>query len=209
MLEVNSFRNVHVWSRGVDTALFREEPKKDLGLPRPIWIHVGRISVEKNVEQFLSLDLPGSKVVIGDGPARERLQNQYLDCHFLGYRFGADLAAHLAAADVFVFPSRTDTFGMVMLEAMACGLPIAALPVTGPVDVVRPGVTGILDDNLEHACRAALQIDRKACRSYAASRSWRRCTEELLSKLAGRFGTADRAALSFPGEQPRSRDCKI
>lgn len=196
MLEANSFRNVAIWSRGVDTALFRPQPKMDYVLPRPIWINVGRVSVEKNIEQFLELDLPGSKVVVGDGPDRVRLQRQYADCHFLGYRFGADLAAHLAAADVFVFPSRTDTFGLVMLEAMACGLPIAALPVAGPVDVVRPGVTGVLDDDLARACMNALQIDRNACRRYAESKSWRRCTEELLSRLAGRFDTVDRLSIA-------------
>lgn len=194
MLEANNFRNVEIWSRGVDTALFRPEPKIDYALPRPIWINVGRVSVEKNIETFLELDLPGTKIIVGDGPDRERLQRRYRDCRFLGYRFGADLAAHLAAADVFVFPSRTDTFGLVMLEAMACGLPIAALPVTGPIDVVEPGVTGVLDNDLERACMGALEIDRNHCRRYAESRSWYRCTEELLARLAGRFDTTDHVA---------------
>jgi glycosyltransferase involved in cell wall biosynthesis len=121
---LHNFRNVGIWSRGVDTTLFRPEPAVDYGLPRPIWINAGRVSVEKNIEKFLDLDLPGTKVIIGDGPDRVRLQRQYAECKFLGYRFGADLAAHFAAADVFVFPSRTDTFGLVMLEAMACGLPL-------------------------------------------------------------------------------------
>jgi glycosyltransferase involved in cell wall biosynthesis len=201
MLEVHNFRNVAIWSRGVDTTLFSPETKIDYGLPRPIWINVGRVSVEKNIERFLDLDLPGTKVIIGDGPDRKRLQRRYADCRFLGYRFGADLAAHLAAADVFVFPSHTDTFGLVMLEAMACGLPIAALPVTGPIDVVKSGLTGVLDDDLGRACLEALRINRDDCRRYAESRSWRRCTEELLANLAGRFDTADQGASLARGMQ--------
>lgn len=184
MLESKGFRNLEVWSRGVDTKTFDPVRKADLDLPRPVWINVGRIAVEKNIERFLELDLPGSKVVVGDGPDRPRLQRNYPDCHFPGYRFGAELAAYLAAADVFVFPSRTDTFGLVMLEAMACGLPVAALPVAGPVDVVRNGVTGVLDEDLRRACLAALDLDRNACRRFAETRSWRRATEQLVSLLA-------------------------
>jgi glycosyltransferase involved in cell wall biosynthesis len=145
------------------------------------------MSVEKNLEEFLRLDLPGTKIVVGDGPDRARLERKYPDCWFSGYKFGAELSAYLAAADVFVFPSRTDTFGLVMLEAMACGLPVAALPVTGPVDVVRQGVTGALDDDLQRACLQALKIDREACRSFAESRNWRRSTEQFLSRLAQRL----------------------
>jgi glycosyltransferase involved in cell wall biosynthesis len=187
MLEAKGFNNVEIWSRGVDTVLFSPADKVEFRSRRPVWINVGRISVEKNIEQFLRLDLPGSKVVIGDGPDRARLERKYSDCYFLGYKFGAELAAHLAAADVFVFPSRTDTFGLVMLEAMACGLPIAALPVTGPIDVVRQGVTGVLDDDLQRACLAALHIDRDACRSFAESRTWRHSTEQFLAQLASRL----------------------
>ena len=187
MLDARRFNHVEIWSRGVDTGLFNPHVKAGFEWPGPVWINVGRVSVEKNVEEFLRLNLPGSKVVIGDGPDRARLERQYPDCHFLGYKFGAELSAHLAGADVFVFPSRTDTFGLVMLEAMACGVPVAALPVTGPVDVVQNDVTGVLDDDLGRACMAALQIDRSACRRFAESRSWRHSTGQFLSHLAHRF----------------------
>jgi glycosyltransferase involved in cell wall biosynthesis len=145
---------------------------------------MGRVSVEKNIEQFLALDLPGSKVVIGDGPDMDRLKKQYPDTHFFGYKFGRELAAYLAGADVFVFPSKTDTFGLVMLEAMACGLPIAAYPVTGPIDVVRHGLTGILSNDLEKACHDALAIDRNACRAYAENHSWEHSTRQFVSHMA-------------------------
>ncbi|MEX2126236.1 MAG: glycosyltransferase family 1 protein [Woeseia sp.] len=196
MLEARHFRNVEIWSRGVDAVLFNPIEKVEWQWPRPVWINVGRVSVEKNIEQFLDLELPGSKVIVGDGPDRTRLAQKYPDCHFLGYKFGAELSAHLAAADVFVFPSRTDTFGLVMLEAMACGLPVAALPVTGPIDVVRPGITGVLDDDLRRACMAALHLDRKACRDFAESRSWRRSTEQFLSQLANRLDEGGRVGSS-------------
>jgi glycosyltransferase involved in cell wall biosynthesis len=197
MLEDRHFKNVEIWSRGVDTHMFNFNEKTEFKWPRPIWINVGRVSVEKNLEQFLELQLPGSKVVIGDGPDRVRLEEKYPDCHFLGYKFGKDLSAHLAAADVFVFPSRTDTFGLVMLEAMACGLPIAALPVTGPVDVVEHGITGIMDDDLGRACMAALTLDRNACRRFADGKSWRRSTEQFLALLAHRSGDVAPARASF------------
>ncbi|MEX0871746.1 MAG: glycosyltransferase family 1 protein, partial [Aquisalimonadaceae bacterium] len=142
------FQRLVLWSRGVDTELFRPERRRDSGLPGPVWVYAGRVAVEKNLPAFLALDLPGSKLVIGDGPDRERLQRRYPEAVFVGFRQGEDLAAHLASGDVFVFPSRTDTFGLVMLEAMASGLPVAAFPVTGPVDVVIDGVTGVLDEDL-------------------------------------------------------------
>lgn len=184
LLEERRFTDVVIWSRGVKTDLFVPEPRHDYELPRPIWVYVGRVAVEKNIEAFLGLELPGSKVVIGDGPDRERLIGQYPDCHFLGYRFGEDLAAHLAGGDAFVFPSKTDTFGLVMLEAMACGLPVAALPVTGPIDVVRHGETGVLDDDLGAACAAALKLDRQTCRRFAESRSWTASTADFAGYLA-------------------------
>jgi glycosyltransferase involved in cell wall biosynthesis len=184
LLDERGFRNVVLWSRGVDTRLFNPEHAFDYALPRPVWVYVGRVAVEKNIEAFLDLDLPGSKVVIGDGPDHARLVKAYPDCHFLGYRFGSELASHLAGADVFVFPSKTDTFGLVMLEAMACGLPVAALPVTGPVDVVRHGVTGILSHDLGKACTEALTHSRDTCRDYALSRSWAYATRQFQSHLA-------------------------
>lgn len=186
LLEGRGFTDVVIWTRGVQTDVFRPDEPVAYDLPRPIWIYVGRVAVEKNIEAFLGLELPGSKVVIGDGPDRLRLAERYAGCHFLGFKFGRELARHEAGADVFVFPSRTDTFGIVMLEAMACGLPVAAYPVTGPIDVVRPGETGVLDDDLAGACTAALALDRAACRRYAESRGWEHSTAEFLSHLAPR-----------------------
>ena len=180
------FDDVVIWSRGVDTALFTPDEPHDYGLDGPVFVYMGRVAVEKNIEAFLGLELPGSKVVIGDGPDRARLETEYPDCHFLGYRFGRELASHLAGGDVFVFPSRTDTFGLVMLEAMACGLPVAALPVDGPIDVVQNGITGILDDDLSRACLKALELDRADCRRFAERRSWRRSTMQFESYLAPR-----------------------
>ncbi|MCI0516798.1 MAG: glycosyltransferase family 1 protein [Woeseiaceae bacterium] len=184
LLEQRGFRNVVLWSRGVDSKTFSPDRPVRYDLPRPVWISVGRVSVEKNIEAFLNLSLPGSKVVVGDGPDRNRLMRAYPDCHFPGYRFGVELAAQLAGADVFVFPSKTDTFGLVMLEAMACGLPVAALPVTGPIDVVRHGVTGALNEDLAKACAEALLLDREACRAHAVSRNWRYATRQFQSHLA-------------------------
>jgi glycosyltransferase involved in cell wall biosynthesis len=183
-LEERGFENVVLWTRGVITDIFNAEDPVRYDVPQPIWIYAGRVAVEKNIEAFLDLDLDGSKIVIGDGPDRERLAARYPDCRFLGYKFGRDLARHIAGADVFVFPSKTDTFGIVMLEAMACGLPVAAFPVTGPVDVVRHGETGILNSDLGRACELALSLDPANCRRYAESRSWRSSTEQFTSHLA-------------------------
>ena len=180
------FEDVVIWTRGVKTDVFTPGNPFEYKLPRPIWVCVGRVAVEKNIEAFLDLPLPGSKVIIGDGPDRERLAGRYEDCHFLGYRFGSELAERLAGSDVFVFPSKTDTFGIVMLEAMACGLPVAAYPVTGPLDVVRRGVTGCLDEDLAAACSRALYLNRNDCRQYAESRSWRSSTLQFAANLAPR-----------------------
>ena len=184
VLEERGFENVVLWTRGVQTEVFNADDPISYELPKPIWVYTGRVAVEKNIEAFLDLELPGSKVIIGDGPDRERLAAKYPDCQFPGYKFGRDLARHIAGADVFVFPSKTDTFGIVMLEAMACGLPIAAFPVTGPVDVVQHGVTGILSNDLGHACELAIKLDPEDCRRYAESRSWRSSTEQFASHLA-------------------------
>jgi glycosyltransferase involved in cell wall biosynthesis len=180
------FEDVVIWSRGVLTDVFSPEDPVDYEVDGPVWVYVGRVAVEKNIEAFLDLSLPGTKVIIGDGPDRKRLSAAYPDCHFLGYKFGRDLARHIAGADVFVFPSKTDTFGIVMLEAMACGVPVAAYPVTGPIDVVRIGETGCLNDDLITACSCALELNRWDCRQYAESRSWRRSTQQFLSHLAPR-----------------------
>lgn len=171
------------WTRGVDTTLFRPGDPGLITDPRPIWIYVGRVAVEKSIADFLKLDLPGTKYVVGDGPARAELQRAYPQAHFTGYRFGEELAQLMGAADVFVFPSRTDTFGVVMLEAMACGLPVAAYPVTGPIDVVNHGVTGILHQDLRHAALQALQLDRADCRSAALACSWEAATRQFEANL--------------------------
>jgi len=182
-LEANGFRNVRIWTRGVDVAKFRPVPDASLPFPRPIWLYVGRIAVEKNVNEFLKLDLPGTKVVIGDGPARASLARLYPSSQFLGSKSGEDLVRHYAASDVFVFPSITDTFGLVMLEALACGVPVAAFPVQGPRDVLGDAPVAALDENLGRACLRALEIPRAAARAFALTKSWRSCTQQFLANL--------------------------
>ena len=172
------------WTRGVDLTRFRGEPRDAFeGLPRPIFLYAGRVAVEKNIGAFLSLDLPGSKVVIGDGPARPALQARFPNAHFTGFRDNGALAASYAGADVFVFPSRTDTFGLVMLEALASGTPVAAFPVTGPLDVIGDAPVGALLDNLRDACLAALSVNRTACRAHAERYSWPACAAQFRSAL--------------------------
>jgi len=172
-----------MWSRGVDNQLFRPDRACNLALPRPIFMCVGRIAPEKNLEAFLSLPLPGSKVVIGEGPQETELRARFPQAHFLGSMAGERLAAHMAAADVFVFPSRTDTFGIVQLEALSCGVPVAAYPVTGPVDVIGHSSAGVLDDNLRQACLRALDVPRAACRAHALQFSWEASAAQFLSHL--------------------------
>jgi glycosyltransferase involved in cell wall biosynthesis len=183
-LAQRGFHNLRIWSRGVDTDLFRPIPGACLPYAKPIWLYVGRIAVEKNVEAFLRLDLPGTKVVVGDGPARASLSRAYPEAKFLGPRSGEPLVEAYAASDVFVFPSRTDTFGLVMLEALACGTPVAAYPVQGPLDVIGDWAVGALDEDLETACKAALQVSRDDARAFAVLRNWRSCTEQFLANLA-------------------------
>ena len=171
-LAQRGFSNLGMWTRGVDTDLFRPDRALELGFPRPVFVTVGRIAVEKNLEAFLSLDLPGTKVVIGTGPQEAELKRQFPPAKFLGLLENGTLAAHLAAADVFVFPSLTDTFGVVQLEAAASGVPIAAFPVTGPKDVVGNNPIGVLSEDLRTACLQALRIPRAACRTFALRHSW-------------------------------------
>jgi len=185
-LQERGFTNVVLWTRGVLTDVFKPDDAIEYNLERPVWLYFGLVAVEKSIEAFLGLDLPGTKVVIGDGPDREKLSGKYPGSHFLGYKFGRDLARHVAGADVFVFPSKTDTFGVVMLEAMACGVPVAAYPVTGPIDVVKPGLTGSLNEDLMVACSSALELNRWDCRQYAESRSWQRSTRQFVGNLAPR-----------------------
>lgn len=177
------FENIVIWSRGVDIDLFKPRDKNFLPDPRPISMFVGRVAVEKNIDAYLRTHIPGTKYVVGDGPDLEALCDKYPMVRFVGFKYGEELARYLAAADVFVFPSRTDTFGLVMLEAMACGVPVAAYPVTGPVDVVRPGVTGVLDEDLREATLKALHLDPARARKYAEEHSWMAATAQFYNNL--------------------------
>jgi glycosyltransferase involved in cell wall biosynthesis len=183
-LEARGFDRVALWTRGVDHSLFHPSRACALDLPRPIFLNVGRLAVEKNLEAFLKLDLPGSKVVVGDGPARARLEKAYPDAHFWGEKFGADLAEIFASADVFVFPSRTDTFGVVLIEALASGLPVAAYPVTGPLDVIEDSGAGALDEDLTKACLAALDIPRERARARSLDFTWRESARQFVEHVA-------------------------
>ena len=174
------FANLGTWTRGVDIGLFSPDRAIKLDFPRPIFLTVGRIAVEKNLEAFLSLDLPGTKVVIGSGPEETKLRQNFPAAKFLGPLENGILAAHLAAADVFVFPSRTDTFGIVQLEALASGVPIAAFPVTGPKDVVAGHPVGVLDEDLRSACLSALLLPREACREFALRYSWENSARQFV-----------------------------
>ncbi len=199
-LETYGFQNLRIWARGVDVVQFRPVPDAVLPFARPIWLYVGRVAVEKNVEAFLALDLPGTKVVIGDGPHRASLARSYPAVQFLGPKSGEDLVRHYAASDVFVFPSRTDTFGLVILEALACGVPVAAYPVQGPKDVVGDAPVAVLDEDLRRACERALSIAPEACRSFALTRSWRSCTEQFLSNLPVKMRRGDEGGRDGPAE---------
>ncbi|HEY1991524.1 MAG TPA: glycosyltransferase family 1 protein [Gammaproteobacteria bacterium] len=182
-LQSRGFKNLVHWGKGVDTQLFRIRDKGYLKDSRPVFMYLGRVAIEKNIEAFLKLELPGSMYVVGDGPDLEMLKKKYPKVIFTGFRRGEELASTLAAADVFVFPSRTDTFGLVLLEAMACGVPVAAFPVTGPVDVVTQGVTGFCDEDLHQAAVACLKLDGKDCRAYAEKFSWKAAAEEFLRNM--------------------------
>jgi len=193
-LTTRGFRNIRSWTRGVDLDLFKpfpgEPPPEFIGLPRPIFIYVGRVAVEKNIGAFLDLTLPGSKVVVGGGPQLAGLRRAHPDVTFTGPRRGEALAGAYAGADVFVFPSLTDTFGLVILEALACGTPVAAFPVTGPKDVLTDasGKIGAVNIDLRVAALDALTANRAACRAHAERYSWRACTEMFLSHLVPLMG---------------------
>jgi glycosyltransferase involved in cell wall biosynthesis len=177
------FDNVVLWGRGVDLDIFQFKRSQRLKTAPPIFLYVGRVAVEKNVEAFVSLDLPGSKWVVGEGPALAAIRGRYPRVSYLGVLDQHELAEVYAAADVFVFPSKTDTFGLVLLEAMACGLPVAAYPVTGPLDVIGSSGAGAMHEDLRTACLKALEIERASARSHAERFSWRNATEQFLRHL--------------------------
>lgn len=186
-LSDRGFRHLRAWSRGVDLAQFKTEPRGMWAdLPHPIFLYVGRLAVEKNIAAFLELDLPGSKVMVGDGPQLASLRRRFPAVHFAGAMHGEALSRAYASADVMVFPSLTDTFGLVMLESLACGTPVAAFPATGPKDVLLAGgpAVGCVHTDLRYAALQALEHgDRAACRAYAETFSWRACTERFISNL--------------------------
>lgn len=190
-LSSHGFRNISAWSRGVDTDIFKPraegEPDIFADLPKPIFLYVGRVAVEKNIEAFVALDLPGTKVVVGPGPQLEELREQYPNVVFKGPKSGQELADHYACADVFVFPSLTDTFGLVILEAMAAGTPVAAYPAPGPIDLIPGSAAGVLaltaTEGLREACLQCLDLDRKRVRAFAEKFSWRACAEDFVKNL--------------------------
>jgi len=190
-LEAHGFNNVVSWTRGVDIDLFHPSRRIEAGEPgdpfeglaRPIFLNVGRVAVEKNIEAFAELDLPGTKVIVGEGPQWQELKRRYPEVKFLGARFEEDLATCFASADVFCFPSLTDTFGLVILEAMAAGTPVAAHDAPGPRDIIPGSNAGILGDDLKQACLDALDLDRETARKYAEGYSWRACAEAFIENL--------------------------
>lgn len=182
-LESYGFTNVVLWTRGVDLEIFKMQESKEIDTAHPIFLYVGRVAVEKNIEAFLELKLPGSKWVVGDGPALAGLKAKYPEVNYLGVLQQEKLAKVYAAADVFVFPSKTDTFGLVLLEAMACGLPVAAYPVTGPIDVIGDSKAGAMNNDLREACLEALTIPREVARAHAEKFSWQAASEQFAKHL--------------------------
>ncbi|MCC0036785.1 MAG: glycosyltransferase family 1 protein [Hoeflea sp.] len=187
-LEAKGFTNLHIWSRGVDTDLFHPGYPTPLDLPRPVFVHVGRMAVEKNVGTFLAMDLPGSKLVVGDGPMLDDFRTRHPEVTFTGARSGAELAALYAMGDVFVFPSLTDTFGLVVLEALASGVPVAAYPVTGPKDIIGQSGAGVVDTDLRQAALACLELSRDAARARALEFSWPACARQFLDATYDSYG---------------------
>jgi glycosyltransferase involved in cell wall biosynthesis len=183
VLKERGFTNIEIWTKGVDTALFNPARREPLPYPGPVFLYVGRVAVEKNIEAFLRLDLPGTKLVVGDGPSLKAMRAAFPSVVFLGARHGEELAQLFASADVFVFPSRTDTFGLVLLEALASGTPVAAFPVTGPIDVIGSAPVGVLDADLRAAALRALEVPRAPCRTYAEGYSWAASAQQFLSHV--------------------------
>jgi glycosyltransferase involved in cell wall biosynthesis len=195
-LSGRGFKRILRWSRGVDHETFNASAATSLDFPRPIFLYAGRLAVEKNIDAFLSTDLPGTKLVAGDGPERRRLEARYPNARFLGVKNSAELALLYASCDVFVFPSRTDTFGMVLLEAMACGAPVAAFPTPGPLDVVGASGAGVLDEDLRAAALGALKIDREIPLRYAQTFTWENSARQFLSSVSIARGSPPPSARS-------------
>ncbi|MGH8619598.1 MAG: glycosyltransferase family 4 protein [Burkholderiales bacterium] len=202
-LEAWRFQRVVLWSRGVDLDLFKPGPALANDATPPVFLCVGRVAVEKNIQAFLDLDLPGTKWVAGDGPLLAALKKKHPDVCFTGVMDQVELASLYNAASVFVFPSRTDTFGLVLLEAMACGCPVAAYPVTGPVDVIGDSPAGALDDDLQAACLRALKIERSVARQHAERFSWEACSRQFLGYLVPIPAEAGGNARTLAPELPR------
>ncbi|MEH6790536.1 glycosyltransferase family 4 protein [Parasphingorhabdus sp.] len=184
-LRAERLPHVHHWSRGVDLKYFHPDAPAPLeydALPRPIQLYVGRVAVEKNIEAFLDSDQPGSKVVVGDGPALDSLKARYPGVYFAGRKTGSELAGYYAGADVFIFPSKTDTFGLVIIEALACGTPVAAYPVTGPVDILT-AKGGAMDRDLNVAIRQALSLDSADCVALGKEYSWDASASQFFAGL--------------------------
>ena len=207
-LTAHGFKNIQRWSRGVDTELFKPRSKDFLDLPRPIMLYVGRVAIEKNIEAFLKVRTAGTKVIIGDGPQLDALKRKHPDAAFLGAKQGEELAQYFAAADVFVFPSLTDTFGLVLLEALASGIPVAAYPVPGPLDVIGQEPVGCLHHSLDAAIEIALKADPAMCRAHAMTFSWAASTAQFLANISV-FDVAtleaNRSSQSKPQSKPQPR----
>ncbi len=182
-LGARGFKNLVPWSRGVDIAAFKPRKREEVGDKRPIWLYAGRLAIEKNIKDFLDLDLPGTKWVVGGGPQYRELKRRYKDAHFFGSVDTEELSYRYAQADCFVFPSRTDTFGLVMVEALASGVPVAAYPVPGPLDVVTTPKVGALNEDLRAACLAAINCNSADCRAHAETFTWAGCARQFRDAL--------------------------
>jgi len=182
-LTARGFGKLVPWSRGVDIAAFQPQPREQLRDPRPIWLYAGRIAIEKNIRAFLDLDLPGTKWVVGGGPQKKELERRYGNARFFGSVGIEELSARYSQADCFVFPSRTDTFGLVMVEALASGVLVAGFPVPGPLDIVTTPKVGALNEDLRIACLAAIECDPADCRAHAETFTWTRCAAQFRDAL--------------------------
>jgi glycosyltransferase involved in cell wall biosynthesis len=186
-LSSRGFKNLVVWARGVDHSVFSNTPKKKLSYKSPIFIYVGRVAIEKNIKTFLNLKLEGSKIVIGDGPQLNELKKKYTEINFLGAMNEKEIAAYLAASDVFVFPSKTDTFGIVIIEALAAGVPVAAYPVPGPIDILQGTSVDCLDEDLSISIKKALKINREDCKKVSEKYTWENCAKIFLDSIIPNF----------------------